>query len=96
MSEKLGYDALMHEVCVGQGWCGGIVNDEPSHVDNFIPDSGPVTADQFVDWLFEAEGLDPYAELDKWQKHKDVLRNAFTRHMGGDVVEASALKWNVS
>ncbi len=96
MSEKPGYNALMHEVCVGQGWCGGIVNDEPSHVDHFIPESGPVTPDQFVDWLFEADGMDPYADLGKWQKHKDALRDAFIRHMGSDVVDASRLKWDLS
>jgi len=54
MEKKPRYNALMYEVCVGRGWCGGIVNGQPSHVDDFIPESGPVTADQFVDWLFMA------------------------------------------
>ena len=94
MSEKPGFNALMHEVCVGRGWCGGLVNDEPSHVTDFIPESGSVTADQFVDWLFEADDMDPYDELGKWQKHKDALRDAFMRHMGGAVVDASRLKWD--
>ena len=89
------YNALMREVCVGHGWCGGLLDDEPSHVDHFIPESGPVTADQFVDWLFEAEGMDPYDELEKWQKHKDALRDAFIRHMGSEVVDASTLKWDL-
>jgi hypothetical protein len=81
------YNLLMHEVCVGLGWCGG-----PRHVGDYIPESGSVTADQFVEWLLEAEDADPY-DLGKWQKHKDRLREAFVRHMGSEVVDASALKW---
>lgn len=95
MKRELGYDALMHEVCVRRGWCGGIVDGRPSHVDDFIPQGGPVTADQFVDWLFRAEGMDPAADLTKWQKHRDALREAFVRHMGSDPVDASLLKWDV-
>lgn len=95
MEQKSGYDALMHDVCVGRGWCGGIVDGRPSHVDHFIPQSGPVTADQFVDWLFRADGMDPAANPQKWQKHKDALRAAFVRHMGSDVVDASRLKWDL-
>ena len=93
---KRGYNSLMREVCVDRGWCGGIVDGEPSHVDFFIPDSGPVTVDQFVDWLFLAENMDPTAEPEKWQSHKDGLRQAFLRHMGSAIVDASALKWDVS
>lgn len=94
MERKLRYDALMHEVCVGCGWCGGIVDGRPSHVDHLIPERGAVTADQFVEWLFRAEGVDPQADPRKWQSHKDMLREAFVRHMGSDVVDASLLKWD--
>ena len=87
------YAALMHDVCAGHGWCGGIVDDKPRHVDDFIPEQGPVKVDQFVDWIFMAEGMDPYEDLDKWQKHKDALRALFIRHMGGDCVDARCLNW---
>ncbi|HWU96313.1 MAG TPA: hypothetical protein VN029_12000 [Sphingomonas sp.] len=89
------YHALMHDVCAGRGWCGGIVNGEPSHVDYFIPEAGPVSADQFVDWLFLAEGIDPSDEPDKWREHREGLRQSFIQHMGADVVDASALKWDL-
>ncbi len=95
MSENPAYNALMHEVCVGFGWCGAVVNGEPSHVDDLIPTVGPVSAEQFVDWLFQAEGIDAQSEPAKWQKHKGSLREAFVRHMGADLVDASALKWDV-
>ncbi|MEA1650879.1 hypothetical protein UAJ10_17885 [Nitrospirillum sp. BR 11164] len=94
--EKPGYNALMHEVCVNHGWCGSVVNDQPRHVNMFIPESGPVTADQFVDWLFLAEGIDPSENMPRWQPHKTALREIFIRHMGADVVDACKLKWDFS
>lgn len=89
------YNNLQHDVCVKYGWCGGIVDGNPAHVDDFIPDDGLVTADQFVDWLFLADGMDPAKDLEKWAKHKANLRVAFIHHMGADVIEASKLKWAV-
>ncbi|WP_029623204.1 hypothetical protein [Sphingomonas elodea] len=95
MDRQRAYNALMHEVCVERGWCGGIVDDQPSHVDDFLPEAGPVTAEQFVEWLFQAEGVDASSDPATWGKHKDGLRAAFVRHMGGDLVDASVLKWDV-
>lgn len=96
MSGNPAYNALMHDVCVGRGWCGGIVNGEPSHVDYLIPKEGLVSAEQFVEWLFQAEGIDPSSDPAKWKKHSEGLREAFVHHMGTNVVDASALKWDVS
>ncbi len=39
--------------------------------------------------------MDPQANLYKWQKHKDRLRQSFVRHMGSEVVDASLLKWHL-
>ncbi|WP_145609444.1 hypothetical protein [Nitrospirillum amazonense] len=94
--QKPGFNALIHEVCVGRGWCGSVVDNQPRHVSMFIPESGPVTADQFVDWLFLAEGIDLLEDVSKWQPHKDALRDIFIRHMGADVVDAHKLKWDFS
>ena len=95
MENGLGFDALMHEVSVDLGWSGGMVDGQSSHVTDYIPESGPVTADQFVDWLFLADGMDPSENLAKWQKHKDRLRAAFVKIMGSEVVDASLLKWDL-
>jgi hypothetical protein len=89
---KSRYEALLHEICVGQGWCGSFI-EKPLHVDDFIPETGPVTADQFIDWVFQAEGIDLTSPDTWWLKHAPALRDAFVRHMGGDVVDASELKW---
>jgi hypothetical protein len=84
------YDTLLHEVCVGLGFCGSVVNGQPLHVDAFIPTQGPVSADQFVEWVFRAEGMDPTGT--DAAKHVDSLREAFVRHMGAEVVDAQTLK----
>ena len=93
VSAKTGYDALMEVVCVGWGFCGCIKDEKPLHVDFFIPPSGPVTADQFVEWVFLAYNMNPNSDLAKWQRHKDALKAAFIAHMGGEVVDAERLQW---
>jgi hypothetical protein len=90
MNQKSAYDALLDEVCVGPGFCGSIVNGQPLHVDHFIPEYGLVTADQFVEWVFRAEGMNP-DEVDA-VKHATSLREAFVRHMGNEVADAQDLR----
>jgi hypothetical protein len=89
------YNALQHDVCVGQGWCGGYANGKPAHVDDYIPEGGLVSADQFIDWLFIAEGYDPMSEPTKALEHRKLLRKLFVKHMGSEIVDASILKWDV-
>ena len=76
-----------------RGWCGSVINDRPVHVTDFLPASGTVTADQFVGWLFEADGVDPNSDLPKWQTHIDGLRDVFVRHMGSTPVDVDRLSW---
>ena len=83
------YVRLMEHVCGGMGYCGSVVDGEPRHVDDYIPASGLVTADQFVEWLFQAEGLDHLGS-----SHADEIRNAFVTIMGSDVVDAPRLAWD--
>ncbi|MBB3475412.1 hypothetical protein [Sphingomonas sp. BK345] len=93
MNEQVAFDAMMHEVCVEKGWCGSVVGGERRHVTDFLPARGEVTADQFVMWLFAADGVDPSDDSAKWQAHYDELREAFVRHMGGDKADVERLKW---
>jgi len=45
MEQRTPYEALQHEFCVGLGFCGSVVDGKASHVDFFIPEQGPVSAD---------------------------------------------------
>lgn len=92
---KDGFDALMQVVCAGWGYCGSIHRDgTPLHVTLFIPDEGPVTADQFVEWVLLAARVNPNSEPERRQRHKDAIRAAFVEHMGGEAVDARLLRWS--
>lgn len=94
MANQRSFEALMHEVCVERGWCGAVVDGRPMHVTDFLPTRGMVTADQFVNWLMKAEGVDPAEDRAKWQSHAAGLREAFVRHMGSTYVDAWQLAWS--
>jgi hypothetical protein len=89
-----GYEALTTEICVDMGFCGSIKHGRPLYVDLLIPPSGPVTADQFVEWVFLADDMNPNERPDKWQRHKDAIRAAFVRHMGAETVDARQLRYD--
>lgn len=84
----------MHVVCVEWGFCGCIKHDQRLHVDQLIPSEGPVTADQFVEWVFLADDMNPNLEPEKWSRHKLAIRTAFVEHMGDIVADASQLRWS--
>jgi hypothetical protein len=90
MVAEPGYDALMHDVCVVWGFCGCRKDGVNLHVDLLIPSAGRVTADQFVEWVFLAENLNPK----RWEKQKAAIRDAFVRHMGAETVDARRLQWS--
>ena len=81
----------MHELCVGLGFCGSVVDGKPRHVTDYIPDEGIVTADQFVDWLLVAEGFDPYERSSEVKCWKLELKSVFIRHMKSETVDAKEI-----
>jgi hypothetical protein len=83
-------------VCPGYGFCGCTKQRQKRalHVDDFIPPYGPVTADQFVEWVFLADDMNPNSEPERWKETKQALRAAFVEHMGGEVVDATQLHWS--
>jgi hypothetical protein len=90
--DKTGFDALMHEACATWGFCGCMKHGEPLHVTTLIPPCGPVHANQFVEWLFLADNLNP--NLEKYDRQKAALAAAFLTCMGSDVVDAKLLRWS--
>jgi hypothetical protein len=87
------FDGMMHEFCVGMGWCGCVKDGKRLHVTNFIPEAGPVSADEFTRWLVMADGFDPDQlsdpEIKRWMPK---LKTVFVKHMGADVTDASNLR----
>lgn len=83
----------MHIVCVDWGFCGCLKGDKPLDVSDFIPSEGEVTADQFVEWVFLADDMNPNSKPVKWQRHKDAIRLAFVETMGGDIVDVNKLQY---
>lgn len=59
----------------------------------FIPGSGMVTADQFVEWVFLASEPEVRGPEPRWQRARAEIRAAFVEHMGGETAPASALVW---
>jgi hypothetical protein len=59
----------------------------------FIPETGKVTADQFVEWAFLASNPETLNSDPMWQRARVEIRTAFIRLLGDEVVEANALRW---
>ncbi len=88
------FEELMHFCCVDMGFCGCIKNNEPLHVTNFIPSTGPIHVDQFVEWIFLADDMNPNIENERWGKHKQEIREHFIKIMGSETVDARLLQYN--
>ncbi|QNN64152.1 hypothetical protein H9L12_01005 [Sphingomonas rhizophila] len=87
------YDKLMREVCVGLGFCGTVIDGVPTKVEMYLPEQGPVRAEQFVDAVLRAEGWDPSSATA--QGYRRSIRNAFVKHMGSDEVDAGSLRQGI-
>lgn len=80
----------MHFTCVGMGYCGSFRDGEHRHVTQRIPESGTVTADEFVEWVIWADWGNP--DLAPIQ-HRRQLRAMFVKLMGDEAVDARRLRW---
>ena len=92
MSELDDFDALMDFICIELGFCGCRKNGKPLHVSDIIPSTGLIHVDNFVDWVFLADDMNPTSDPVKWQKHKNAIRDAFIRILGETTVDANRLK----
>jgi hypothetical protein len=92
MTGMTGYNALLERICVGLGFCGCVKNGKSLHVEDIIPPDGPVTADQFVEWVFLADNMNPNDDSPPWAQIKWKIKEAFIECMGNDVVDAKFLR----
>ena len=88
------FDLLLQDICVRNGFCGGIANGQPTHVTDLLPAGGLVTADEFARLVIRAEhdGDDPSDKVKRWTK---LLTAKFVEHMGAIEAPAEALQRNL-
>lgn len=88
------FDRLSWEICVGGGWCGGIVEGEPTTVDDLLPVSGTVSARDFAKLVIRADG---WPESDAApEKHLRWLEMKFIERLGAVSVDALTLRRNLA
>ncbi len=89
------FDLLLFDVCVRLGFCGGLVNDKPTHVKGLLPATGTVTAEQFARLAISAE-CDQRSSPDKEARWEAKLVAAFIEHLGAASVPAESLVQNLA
>lgn len=87
-------DALMKRVCVDLGYCGSEKRLRRLHVLDLIPNSGPVSAGKFAEWVLLADGANVEAPSAAERQHLEVIALIFKECMGAKRVDASKLKYN--
>lgn len=84
------FDRLLRAVCVQYGFCGSLQDGGSLHVTDFIPERGKVSVEQFIGWLYMAEGEKRFRS----PSHvilQEKLRSCFIGYMGSDIVSAYKL-----
>jgi hypothetical protein len=90
------FDGMLYEFCVALGWCGCVKDGKRLHITDFIPETGPVSADQFARWLIMADGLDPAQPTSEIRRWIHQLKSVFVKHVGADVIDASKLRSGIN
>lgn len=89
------FDLLLRDVSVRLGFCGGLVNDMPTHVTDLLPANGVVTAEGFAKLAISAE-CDQRSSPDKELRWEAMLAAAFIEHFGAASVPAASLVQNLA
>lgn len=82
---------LFWDICVNLGFCGGLVDGEPTNVADLIPADGILGAEAFADLALRAEGAwpDPEQARRRWGA---ILQSKFVEHLGARAVPVKLLK----
>jgi hypothetical protein len=84
------FENLLWEICVVGGWCGDIVDGNPTHVCDLIPQTGEVTSRQFAELVMRADGWPDDQPLN--DKHAQWLEAKFVEHLASASVDAGLLR----
>lgn len=88
------FDRLSWDICVNGGWCGGIVDGNPTTVDNLLPRTGEVSSQQFAELTMRADGWPEGEQLE--EKHLRWLQAKFVEHVGAESADAEDLLRSVA
>jgi hypothetical protein len=91
MPNRRDFDRLMRAICAGYGYCGSLHEGWYSHVTDFIPAEGTVTADEFVDWVLLAD-REPTHGDPRRMVMRERLRSCFIGYLGSPFVNAKKLR----
>jgi hypothetical protein len=91
MKNKSDFDGLLRAVCIHYGFCGSLQDEGTLHVTDFIPERGKVSVDQFLEWLYMAEG-EQSPSSPSGMIVREKLRSCFIGYMGSHVVTAYKLR----
>ena len=83
-------DRLSWDICVNGGWCGGIVDGKPTRVDDLLPATGSLSAEEFARLVIRADGW-PESEAFP-DKHLRWLEAKFIEHLGARSVDVEVLR----
>lgn len=83
---------LLWHICVDLGFCGGLVDGEPTYVADLIPASGLISAESFANLAIRADGSDPSRDDAKTRGWREKLEAKFIEHLGSPVVPVETLK----
>src|SRR3954467_564364 len=75
------FDRLLWDICVKSGFCGGIVNGEPTHVEDLLPKDGLISAETFAPLAIRAEGDAPVDD-ERHSRWMRMLEAKFIQHFG--------------
>lgn len=88
------FDKLSWEICVVGGWCGGLIDGQPTTVDDLLPTVGQITAERFAELAIRADGWPEGEPFD--EKHVTWLNSKFVEHFGAETVDVSDLRRNLT
>jgi hypothetical protein len=88
------FDRLSWDICVNGGWCGDIMDGNPTTVEDLLPQTGEINARQFAELAMRADGWPEGEPLD--DKHLRWLEAKFVEHLGATSVGAENLRRNVA
>jgi hypothetical protein len=91
MKKLSDFDRLLRAVCVQYGFCGSLQDKGSLHVIDFIPERGKVSVEQFIDWLYLAEG-EKRSRNPSDVLLQEKLRSCFIGYMGSDIVSAYQIR----